>query len=547
MENRKRMAKAISFVIGLLLLLCLFPEQVHAQRKEADIKKLLPGYEDWFTWFSDPFDTDYTVMICPKENLDEDAIVRYLEDITRSLDGELDRDETKVKVEFSFSVSKYGQNVEKFQNYAFDLKRRLNYQWTYWSGLDMLELQPSYSETDKIIGYSLNVYLDLNGGFSDYSSKLKSIVEESKKVAGNDKRKQVNWLCSWLFEHVDYTPSLITNSAYVAVMSGEAICGGYANALRDLCDVAGIPALVLTSNSENHAWNQVYVDGKWYTVDVVGLVYSLSNQDDREKEEYLFDDPNIQCDAPAFLEKLKKEMLTPTPILSQCVAMTVTKPCNIKKYVRNTVPGAQITYKSGKASVVTVNSQGEICPVSEGTANINIKVVQNNKTYQLVLKVKCKTKFHKKGTSITYKNGTYKVVKQAKKSGKKISAGTVEWTGVSSKTLSFFSIPAKLKIGGVTYKVVSVAKNALKNNKKIKKLTIPSSITKIGSRAFYGCSSLNAITIKTNALTNKNVGSKAFGGISSKAVIKVPKKKWKVYRTLLKKKGIGKKAKVKKA
>lgn len=547
MENRKWMAKVVSFVIGLLLLLCLFPEQVHAQRNKSDIKKLLSGYEDWFTWYSDPYNTDYTVMKCPKENLSEDAIVRYLEDITRSLDGELDRDQTKVEIEFPFSVSKYGQNVEKFENYGFDLKSRLNYQWTYWSGLDMLELQPSHSMVVKIIGYSLNVYLDLNGGFSDYSSKLKSVVQECREAAGNDERKQVNWLCSWLFEHLDYTPSLITNSAYSAIMSGEAVCGGYANALRDLCDVAGIPALVLTSDSENHAWNQVYVDEKWYTIDLLGVVDSLSGQDDREKDEYLFDDPDIQCDAPAFLEKLKKEMLTPTPILSKCVTMTVTKPCNIKKYVRNTVPGAKITYKSGKASVVTVNSQGEICPVSEGTANINIKVVQNNKTYQLVLKVKCKTKFHKKGTAITYKNGTYKVVKQAKKSGKKISAGTVEWTGVSSKTVSSFSIPSRLKIGGVTYKVVSVAKNALKNNKTIKKLTIPSSITKIGSRAFYGCSSLNAITIKTNTLTNKNVGSKAFGGISSKAVIKVPKKKWKVYRTLLRKKGIGKKVKVKKS
>ena len=57
---------------------------------------------------------------------------------------------------------------------------------------------------------------------------------------------------------------------------------------------------------------------------------------------------------------------------------------------------------------------------------------------------------------------------------------------------------------------------------------------------------LNKITIKTTKLTSKNVGNKAFKGISAKATIKVPKSKLASYKKLLKVKGVSSKAKIKK-
>lgn len=68
----------------------------------------------------------------------------------------------------------------------------------------------------------------------------------------------------------------------------------------------------------------------------------------------------------------------------------------------------------------------------------------------------------------------------------------------------------------------------------------------IGAQALAGCKRLKSMTIKTNALTAKSVGEKAFKGISAKAVIKVPAKKWKVYKKLMRAKGVGKKVKIKK-
>lgn len=68
----------------------------------------------------------------------------------------------------------------------------------------------------------------------------------------------------------------------------------------------------------------------------------------------------------------------------------------------------------------------------------------------------------------------------------------------------------------------------------------------IGKQAFYSCSKLKSIAIKTSKLTAKNVGSKAFKGICKKAAIKALKKKWNAYKKLLKKKGIPSRARMKK-
>ncbi len=141
---------------------------------------------------------------------------------------------------------------------------------------------------------------------------------------------------------------------------------------------------------------------------------------------------------------------------------------------------------------------------------------------------------HKKGSKIrdSKNTGIYKVIKAA------VSGGTVEYVKPVNKKKSTVSIPATIKVDGVTYKVTSIAKNAFKNNKKIKRLTIGKNVSKIGSKAFYGCKKLKTITIQTTKLTIKKTGSKAFKGIPSKATIKVPKKKYKAYKKMFKKKGV---------
>ena len=142
-----------------------------------------------------------------------------------------------------------------------------------------------------------------------------------------------------------------------------------------------------------------------------------------------------------------------------------------------------------------------------------------------------------KGTKLTAKGASYQVTSAAEKNP------TVVYKG-SKKQKASVTIPDTVTIDKVTYKVTSIAANAFKNNKKLKKVVIGKNVTKIGKKAFYGCSKLKKITVKTTKLTKKNVGRQAFKGIHKKAIFKVPKKKISSYRKVFRARGAAKTTKV---
>lgn len=517
------MKKITTFLATLLLMLILLPVNASAARTQAQVEKMLPEYKEWFAWYPYYYPEGGSIdtyLVCPEEDLTSDEIVHYVEDITTKLKGQVGKDETQLCICFPYSTKVYKQNKGKFEKYCDDLEEKLQYRWPYWSNLSWMDLTMGYeSSGDEIFAYQINIVFDLNGGKSDYIQKLNEIMKEGKNQVGDDPEQLVNYFGTWLFDNVTYTDSLITNSAYVAVMEGEAVCGGFANAMKDFCDLAGIPCVVPTNNEIDHAWNQVYINGKWYTVDVVGYVNSKTEQNSNYEGKFLFDDPDYTCDDEAFLKKLQSGISNQTPFVIKRGTLTVKSSTNIKKYIGNLAAGATVTYQSANTSIATVDTKGIVTPGIEGKAKIKIKVVQNNKTYNLTLNIK--SKFPKKGSKLTVGNGIYKVVSPAKKSGSKIKAGTVSFAGLSDKTATSFTLPAKIKIGKATYTVTNMEKNA-----------------------FSGCSKLTKLTIKTTKLTKKTVGAKALKGINAKAAIKVPNSKLKAYKTLLKSKGAGKKMKI---
>ena len=144
------------------------------------------------------------------------------------------------------------------------------------------------------------------------------------------------------------------------------------------------------------------------------------------------------------------------------------------------------------------------------------------------------------------KIGAKAVDKKTKATYKVTTSNTVQYVKASSKKAKTVKVPSTITVNGVKCQVTSIAPKAMKGNKKLKKVIIPSSIRTIGAQAFAGCKNLKNITIQTPYLTKKSVGAKAFKGISNKAVIKVPKKQLKAYQKLLKTKGVSKKVKIKK-
>lgn len=138
-----------------------------------------------------------------------------------------------------------------------------------------------------------------------------------------------------------------------------------------------------------------------------------------------------------------------------------------------------------------------------------------------------------------------KKIKQGKAVYKVTGQNTVEYvkSAVFSKTIT---IPSSVTIKNKKYQVVSIAASAFKNNKKIQKVIIPGTIKRIGSNAFFGCKNLKNIVIKTKLLSGSTIGKNALKGVYQKVKVKVPKKQYKKYKKILRKKGLPKKAILKK-
>ncbi len=144
--------------------------------------------------------------------------------------------------------------------------------------------------------------------------------------------------------------------------------------------------------------------------------------------------------------------------------------------------------------------------------------------------------------AITYQGQSYKVTAIQKKAfwhDKKLKTVVIGKyvTTIGSKAFSTCTKLSKVTMGK---RVTTIGKFAFYKCTALKKITIPSRVAKIESRAFQGCSKLKSITIKSKKLSKENIGSKAFSGINSKAVIKVPSTMRTAYKAVLAKKGVKK-------
>ena len=139
------------------------------------------------------------------------------------------------------------------------------------------------------------------------------------------------------------------------------------------------------------------------------------------------------------------------------------------------------------------------------------------KTYTCSVCGKTKTEVIPKKTATTQeppKKGD--VVKDDKTSVKvevtDVKKKEVEYKEPANKKAKTVSIPATVKINGVTYKVTKIADNAFKNNKTVTKVTVGSNIKTIGKNAFSGATKLKNVSVGKNVT---EVGANAFKGCSS--------------------------------
>lgn len=140
-------------------------------------------------------------------------------------------------------------------------------------------------------GVTYNVFINHGQGanyLADEFSSKEQIEEAEKEIAqvkdrilanktGNVK-KDIKMVHDYLVDNIEYDVSLSKENIYNiygALVNKVAVCEGYARAFKYLMDELEIPCTLVVGTAtnsegktENHAWNYVFVDGKWLALDV---------------------------------------------------------------------------------------------------------------------------------------------------------------------------------------------------------------------------------------------------------------------------------------
>ena len=147
-------------------------------------------------------------------------------------------------------------------------------------------------ETTKRLGsttYKVYIAPQANGnyyadGFSSQEqvemamNQIEDIKNKLVSTLSGNKYKDILKIHDYLVDNIEYDQtyhSIGTYSIYGALVKKTAVCEGYAKAYKYLLNSAGIECEILqgigknsSGNTESHAWNAVYLDNKWYLVDV---------------------------------------------------------------------------------------------------------------------------------------------------------------------------------------------------------------------------------------------------------------------------------------
>lgn len=158
--------------------------------------------------------------------------------------------------------------------------------------IDPTKMYLNIQTTKKLFTITYDVYLDwgensnyfAEGYFSkeqilNYEEKINREVQTIlAKVQGKNKYEKIITIHDYLVDNVSYEETISKDNIYNiygTLVKKESVCEGYAKAFKYLMDQIGVKTIVVigtatdsNGNSQNHAWNYVNINNKWYAVDV---------------------------------------------------------------------------------------------------------------------------------------------------------------------------------------------------------------------------------------------------------------------------------------
>ena len=101
---------------------------------------------------------------------------------------------------------------------------------------------------------------------------IAAVLKVKNNLSGSAKQK-VKQFDAYMRKYCKYDYSFKKYDAYNAIVDGEAVCNGYAEAAAAVLDLAGVKVEFVSGKGngaygwDGHAWNIVKIGNKWYSCD----------------------------------------------------------------------------------------------------------------------------------------------------------------------------------------------------------------------------------------------------------------------------------------
>lgn len=236
-------------------------------------------------------------------------------------------------------------------------------------------------------------------------------------------------------------------------------------------------------------WDKDYLDDTDIKLASHVKVSSLYKYTDKQGVNYYFDSDSV-CTVDGFTKNCKSSITIPSHI-TQCDGK-VFKIEKIDYVGKGSTRVKKIKFSEGIKKVDLKNLQEECVNLKEisipksvtkiefGDNNLKVTIASGNRNYC----VKNKCVYNKKKTVLYRATGIGTSVK--------ILSSTKKIDGYAFKDCK------KLKKVTLPKSLTKIGSGAFQDCKKLKKITIPNKVTEIGSHAFWGCTSLEKITLSKN-------------------------------------------------
>ena len=157
--------------------------------------------------------------------------------------------------------------------------------------IDVTKMYINIETIQKIFSTKYNVYINsakdptyLLDGFTskEQVEQCESQVMAVKnqilnQIAGKNDIEKMKYIHDYLVDTIEYDQTFGEKNIYNiygALVSKTCVCEGYAKASQYLLNEAGLENIIITGTAtnsdgktENHAWNYVNIDEKWYAID----------------------------------------------------------------------------------------------------------------------------------------------------------------------------------------------------------------------------------------------------------------------------------------